>query len=167
MPKFDPASPAFNPDDFLPPVKVPTVQQRGDPALEAQLMAQELGITLTKRGDVPMAGIPVIGAEQHWKQLNGSGINIAIADTLREITQKKPVKSGFTEIIKAPSGDSVAKNTVEGGSEEYHNAVWQPTTAEPNEEKAKPESPTLKEIVAIRNRGQAALKKATGLSVLS
>jgi len=58
-----------------------------------------LGITLTKRHDMPMAGIPFHAAEGYLTKLLGLGHKIAICDQLEPPQTGKLVKRGITRIL--------------------------------------------------------------------
>ena len=58
-----------------------------------------LGITLTKRHDMPMAGIPFHAAEGYLTKLLNQGYKVAICDQLETAQTGKLVKRGITRIL--------------------------------------------------------------------
>ena len=66
---------------------------------DAERGAALLGITLTKRHDMPMAGIPFHAAEGYLTKLLNHGHKVAICDQLETAQTGKLVKRGITRII--------------------------------------------------------------------
>ncbi|MBS0621599.1 MAG: DNA mismatch repair protein MutS [Verrucomicrobia bacterium] len=67
---------------------------------DALLLAKELDLTLTKRQEVPMAGIPWQHAESYIDRLVGNGHKVAIAEQMEDPKQAKGlVKRSVTKII--------------------------------------------------------------------
>ncbi len=66
---------------------------------DAQRGASLLGITLTKRHDMPMAGIPFHAAEGYLTKLLNHGHKVAICDQLETAQTGKLVKRGITRIL--------------------------------------------------------------------
>ena len=66
---------------------------------DAERGASMLGITLTKRHDMPMAGIPFHAAEAYLTKLLNSGQKVAICDQLETAQTGKLVKRGITRIL--------------------------------------------------------------------
>ena len=66
---------------------------------DAERGAALLGITLTKRHDMPMAGIPSHAAEGYLTKLLNLGHKVAICDQLEPPTPGKLVKRGITRIL--------------------------------------------------------------------
>ncbi len=66
---------------------------------DAVLGAKLLGITLTKRHDMPMAGIPSHAAESYLSKLLAQGRKVAICDQLEPPKPGKLVKRGITRIL--------------------------------------------------------------------
>ena len=58
-----------------------------------------MGITLTKRHDMPMAGIPFHAAEGYLTKLLNHGYTVAICDQLETAQTGKLVKRGITRIL--------------------------------------------------------------------
>ena len=66
---------------------------------DAEQGAALLGITLTKRHEMPMAGIPSHAAEGYLTKLLAIGQKVAICDQLEPPTPGKLVKRGITRIL--------------------------------------------------------------------
>ena len=66
---------------------------------DAERGAALLGITLTKRHDMPMAGIPFHAAEGYLTKLLNHGHKVAICDQLETAQTGKLVKRGITRIL--------------------------------------------------------------------
>ena len=66
---------------------------------DAERGAALLGITLTKRHDMPMAGIPSHAAEGYLTKLLNLGNKVALCDQLEPPTPGKLVKRGITRIL--------------------------------------------------------------------
>ena len=66
---------------------------------DAEQGAALLGITLTKRHDMPMAGIPFHAAENYLGKLLAQGKKVAICDQLEAPQPGKLVKRGITRIL--------------------------------------------------------------------
>ena len=66
---------------------------------DAEQGATLLGITLTKRHDMPMAGIPSHAAESYLSKLLAQGKKVAICDQLEPPKPGKLVKRGITRIL--------------------------------------------------------------------
>ena len=66
---------------------------------DAERGAALLGITLTKRHDMPMAGIPSHAAEGYLTKLLALGLKVAICDQLEPPKPGKLVKRGITRIL--------------------------------------------------------------------
>ena len=66
---------------------------------DAEQGAALLGITLTKRHDMPMAGIPSHAAESYLSKLLAQGKKVAICDQLEAPQPGKLVKRGITRIL--------------------------------------------------------------------
>ena len=67
--------------------------------VDAERGAALLGITLTKRHDMPMAGIPFHAAEGYLTKLLNLGHKVAICDQLETAQTGKLVKRGITRIL--------------------------------------------------------------------
>ena len=67
--------------------------------VDAERGAALLGITLTKRHDMPMAGIPFHAAEGYLTKLLNAGHKVAICDQLEAAQTGKLVKRGITRIL--------------------------------------------------------------------
>ena len=66
---------------------------------DAERGAALLGITLTKRHDMPMAGIPSHAAEGYLTKLLNNGQKVAICDQIEAAQPGKLVKRGITRIL--------------------------------------------------------------------
>ena len=66
---------------------------------DAERGAALLGITLTKRHEMPMAGIPFHAAEGYLTKLLNHGHKVAICDQLEVAQTGKLVKRGITRIL--------------------------------------------------------------------
>ena len=66
---------------------------------DAERGAPLLGITLTKRHDMAMAGIPFHAAEGYLAKLLASGHKVAICEQLEAPKAGKLVKRGITRIL--------------------------------------------------------------------
>ncbi|MBN2693675.1 DNA mismatch repair protein MutS, partial [bacterium] len=67
---------------------------------DAELCSKVLGITLTARGGVPMAGVPLHAKKPYLKRLIQNGYSVAICDQVEDAKQAKGiVKREVTEII--------------------------------------------------------------------
>lgn len=66
---------------------------------DAERGAALLGITLTKRHEMPMAGIPFHAAESYLTKLLNHGHKVAICDQLETAQTGKLVKRGITRIL--------------------------------------------------------------------
>jgi DNA mismatch repair protein MutS len=66
---------------------------------DAERGAALLGITLTKRHDMPMAGIPSHAADGYLTKLLNGGQKVAICDQLETAQTGKLVKRGITRIL--------------------------------------------------------------------
>ena len=67
--------------------------------VDAERGAGLLGITLTKRHEMPMAGIPFHAAEGYLTKLLNAGHKVAICDQLEAAQTGKLVKRGITRIL--------------------------------------------------------------------
>jgi DNA mismatch repair protein MutS len=70
----------------------------GDDAKEA---AAVLNVALTKRGQMPMCGVPYHAARGYIEKLVAAGWRVAICDQVGEVTAGKLVRRELTEIISA------------------------------------------------------------------
>ncbi len=67
---------------------------------DAKLCSQLLGITLTKRGDTPMAGVPFHSINPYIKKLIQNNLKVAMCEQLEDPKQAKGlVKRGITRVI--------------------------------------------------------------------
>lgn len=67
---------------------------------DAEIISQALGLTLTKRQEIPMCGVPCHAAENYIDKLVGKGYKVAIADQVEDPRQAKGiVKREVTRIV--------------------------------------------------------------------
>src|SRR5262249_52902059 len=66
---------------------------------DAQLGAQLLNVALTKRGSVPMCGIPFHAAHAYLSRLLKAGKKVAICDQVEEARPGKLVKREVTQVL--------------------------------------------------------------------
>lgn len=66
---------------------------------DAEKTAKILGITLTQRGEIKMAGFPHHSLDIYLPKLIRSGLRVAICDQLEAPKAKSLVKRGVTEIV--------------------------------------------------------------------
>src|SRR4029079_9903258 len=66
---------------------------------DAQLGAQLLNVALTKRGIVPMCGIPFHAAPGYITRLLKAGKKVPICDQMKEARPGQLVKRGVTQIL--------------------------------------------------------------------
>jgi DNA mismatch repair protein MutS len=78
---------------------------------DAERGAEYLGITLTYRHGMPMAGIPYHAADNYIQKLLDQGIKVAICDQVETPTPGKLVKRELTRIITP--GTRLADNQIE------------------------------------------------------
>lgn len=69
---------------------------------DAEVVAKTLGITLTKKDDIKMAGFPYHALDQYLPKLIRHGLRVAICDQLEDPkTAQKLAKRGITEIVSS------------------------------------------------------------------
>jgi DNA mismatch repair protein MutS len=88
---------------------------------DAEIGAKILGITLTKRNDYPMAGIPFHAAENYLAKLLAAGRKVAIVDQLEEAQPGKLVKRSLTRILSP--GTTIAANQLQPNRNHYLAAL--------------------------------------------
>ena len=67
---------------------------------DAEVVAKTLGITLTKKDDIKIAGFPYHALDQYLPKLIRHGMRVAICDQLEDPkTNQKLAKRGITEIV--------------------------------------------------------------------
>jgi len=84
---------------------------------DAERGAALLGITLTKRHDMPMAGIPSHAAQGYLTKLLNRGTKVAICDQLEPPTPGKLVKRGITRILTP--GTVLEEGQMDGSSNHF------------------------------------------------
>ena len=67
---------------------------------DAEIVAETLGLTLTKKGDTKMAGFPRHSLDTYLPKLVRAGKRVAMCDMLSPVGEVKKIK--FTEIFPSP-----------------------------------------------------------------
>lgn len=88
---------------------------------DAEIGARLLGITLTKRNDYPMAGIPFHAAEAYVGKILKAGRKVAIVDQLEEAQPGKLVKRSLTRILSP--GTTLDANQLQANRNHYMVAL--------------------------------------------
>lgn len=88
---------------------------------DAELGSRLLGITLTRRQDYPMAGIPFHAAETYVGKLLAAGRKVAICDQTEAPTPGKLVKRSLTRILSP--GTTLEPAQLEAGRNRFVAAV--------------------------------------------
>ena len=88
---------------------------------DAEIGAQLLGITLTKRSDYKMAGIPFHAAEQYIGKALQAGKKVAICDQVETPKPGKLVKRSLTRILTP--GTAIEDNQLESNRNHYLAAI--------------------------------------------
>ncbi len=84
---------------------------------DAELGAQLLGITLTKRSNYKMAGIPFHAAEQYIGKALKAGVKVAICDQVETPKKGELVKRALTRILSP--GTTIEDNQLESNRNQY------------------------------------------------
>jgi DNA mismatch repair protein MutS len=84
---------------------------------DAEMAARLLGITLTKRQDYPMAGIPFHAADNYVGKLLAAGKKVAICDQAEPAKAGKLVKRQLTRILSP--GTTLAANQLDAARNHY------------------------------------------------
>jgi DNA mismatch repair protein MutS len=84
---------------------------------DAEIASKVLGITLTKRQDYPMAGIPFHAAENYVAKLLSSGRKVAICDQQEAAKPGKLVKRQLTRILSP--GTTLAASQLDASRNHY------------------------------------------------
>ncbi len=88
---------------------------------DAEVGAQILGITLTKRSDYKMAGIPFHAAEQYIGKVLKAGMKVAICDQVETPQAGKLVKRALTRILSP--GTTIEDNQLDSQRNHYLAAL--------------------------------------------
>lgn len=88
---------------------------------DAETGAAILGITLTKRNDYPMAGIPYHAAEQYLGKLLAAGKKVAICEQVEAPQPGKLVKRSLTRILTP--GTAIDSHQIEARENSYIVAI--------------------------------------------
>ena len=84
---------------------------------DAEIGAQILGITLTRRNDYPMAGIPYHAAEAYVGKILAAGRKVAIVDQIEDPQPGKLVKRSLTRILSP--GTTLDSNQLQANRNHY------------------------------------------------
>ncbi|MDP1580936.1 MAG: DNA mismatch repair protein MutS [Candidatus Didemnitutus sp.] len=84
---------------------------------DAEVGSKILGITLTKRQDYPMAGLPFHAADNYVGKLLAAGKKVAICDQAEPATAGKLVKRQLTRILSP--GTTLAANQLDAARNHY------------------------------------------------
>jgi DNA mismatch repair protein MutS len=84
---------------------------------DAETAAKILGITLTKRGDTPMCGIPFHSADNYVSKLLAAGRKVAICDQAEPAKAGKLVRRQLTRILSP--GTTLAANQLDAARNHY------------------------------------------------
>ncbi|HEY1765295.1 MAG TPA: DNA mismatch repair protein MutS [Opitutaceae bacterium] len=88
---------------------------------DAVAASRLLGLTLTKRQDHPMAGLPHHAVDSYVGKLLAAGKKVAICDQNEPAQAGKLVRRGLTRILSA--GTTLAANQLEAGRNRYLGAL--------------------------------------------
>ena len=72
---------------------------------DAEVVAKELGITLTKKGDTTMAGFPAHSLDQYLPKLVRAGKRVAMCDMLNGRQEAEPLPKRATTELPSPVGE--------------------------------------------------------------
>lgn len=72
---------------------------------DAEKTAKILGITLTQRGEIKMAGFPHHAIDIYLPKLIRSGQRVIICDQLEDLKAKSLVKRGVSEIVSPQNAE--------------------------------------------------------------
>jgi DNA mismatch repair protein MutS len=84
---------------------------------DAEVSARLLGITLTKRGETPMAGIPHHAADNYVSKLLAAGKKVAICDQAEPAQAGKLVKRQLTRILSP--GTTLSASQLDAAKNHY------------------------------------------------
>jgi DNA mismatch repair protein MutS len=84
---------------------------------DAEIASRLLGLTLTKRGETPMAGLPYHAADNYVGKLLAAGKKIAICDQAEPAKAGKLVKRQLTRILSP--GTTLAANQLDAARNHY------------------------------------------------
>ncbi|MDB2613956.1 DNA mismatch repair protein MutS [Chlamydiales bacterium] len=91
---------------------------------DAKILAKELEITLTKRQEIPMSGIPVSTVENYIDKLVAKGYSVAVAEQLEDPKETKGiVKRGVVRILSP--GTLISSNLIDAKSNHYFASITQ------------------------------------------
>ncbi|MGC4072612.1 MAG: hypothetical protein QM760_08855 [Nibricoccus sp.] len=84
---------------------------------DAEIASRLLGLTLTKRGETPMAGLPFHAADNYVGKLLAAGKKVAICDQAEPAKAGKLVKRQLTRILSP--GTTLAANQLDAARNHY------------------------------------------------
>nr|WP_245844339.1 DNA mismatch repair protein MutS [Nibricoccus aquaticus] len=84
---------------------------------DAEIASRLLGLTLTKRGETPMAGLPYHAADNYVGKLLAAGKKVAICDQAEPAKAGKLVKRQLTRILSP--GTTLAANQLDAARNHY------------------------------------------------
>ncbi len=88
---------------------------------DAEIGSRILGLTLTKRQETPMAGLPHHAADNYISKLLAAGKKVAICDQAESATPGKLVKRQLTRILSP--GTTLAANQLDAAKNHYLCAI--------------------------------------------
>ncbi len=77
---------------------------------DASLLSKELDLTLTKRQEIPMCGVPAVTIETYIDRLVAKGFHVAVAEQLEDPRQAKGIVK--REIVRIVTPGSVINSTL-------------------------------------------------------
>ena len=77
---------------------------------DAVLLAQQLDLTLTKRQEIPMAGVPFHSAESYIDKLVAKGLRVAIAEQIEDPQAQKGIVK--REVVRVVTPGSVISSSL-------------------------------------------------------
>ena len=90
---------------------------------DAELASKVLGITLTKRGEAPLAGVPYYTGEENINKVVSSGYKVAVCEQLEDpkLVKNRVVKRGVVRIVTP--GTITSPQSLDGKSNNYIAAI--------------------------------------------
>lgn len=74
---------------------------------DSKIASSILNVALTKRGDVPMCGVPFHAAKAYIAKLIAAGKRVALCDQVGEVQQGKLVRREVTQVLSAGTLDDI------------------------------------------------------------
>ncbi|MDR2558648.1 MAG: DNA mismatch repair protein MutS [Oscillospiraceae bacterium] len=84
---------------------------------EAEKISKKLELTLTKRSEIPMCGVPYHAAENYIKRLVEQGEKVAVVEQVGDVTGKGLVRREVVRIVTA--GTLIEDNMLDAGSNNF------------------------------------------------